>query len=233
MEKQYTYRYPHPAVTTDIVLFGFDGSSLNVLLIERGLDPFKGKWALPGGFLNPELGETAEECAHRELMEETNADVSHLEQFHTFSAVHRDPRERVITIAYLALVRMSDYEVIGGDDALRAKWHPLSEIPALAFDHDHILRVAIDRLRRSIHFEPVGFRLLDETFTMPQLQNIYEAILGVRFDRRNFQKKMLALGYIQDTGERKTGAAHRSPILYKFDEQRYNEAKKLGMRLEF
>lgn len=233
MDKQYTYKYAHPAVTTDAVLFGFDGSSLNVLLIERGLDPYKGKWALPGGFLNPDFNETAEECVKRELKEETNVDLSYLEQFHTFSAVNRDPRERVITIAYFALVRMSDYEVVGGDDAARAKWFPLTEIPALAFDHDHILRVAVERLRRSIHFEPIGFHLLDEKFTMPQLQNIYEAILGVRFDRRNFHKKMLALGYIQDTGERKTGSAHRSPVLYSFDEQKYTEAKKLGMRLEF
>lgn len=233
MAEQYVYKYPHPALTTDAVLFGFDGSSLNVLLVERGLEPYKGKWALPGGFLNPDFRETAEECVRRELKEETNADVSHLEQFHTFSAVDRDPRERVVTIAYFALVRMSDYEVIGGDDAVRAKWFPIKEIPALAFDHDQILRVAQERLRRSIHFEPIGFRLLDDKFTMPQLQNIYEAILGVHFDRRNFQKKMLNLGYIQDTGERKTGGSHRSPFLYKFDEERYNEAKKLGMRLEF
>lgn len=230
-EKNYCYKYPRPAVTTDCVVFGFDGSGLSVLLVERGRKPFKGDWALPGGFLK--MDETAEEGAARELYEETGVKDIFIEQLQAFSDVHRDPRERVVTIAFYALVRQSDYEVIGGDDAARAKWFPMSEVPSLAFDHDHILCVAIAHLRMKIHFEPVGFHLLDRKFTMQQLQCIYESILDVHFDRRNFRKKMLALGYINQLDEKVPGTAHRQPYLYSFDEKRYNEVKKTGIRLEF
>ena len=181
-ELMYHYKYPHPSVTTDCVIFGFDGTKLNVLLIERGIEPFKGRWAFPGGFIK--MDETAMQGAKRELFEETGLKDAYIRQFHTFSDVDRDPRERVITIAYYALVRIS--EVKGGDDAARAKWFPLDHVPSLAFDHDLILRRAMSELRKQIHFEPIGFELLPEKFTMKQLQQLYEAILGVKFDRRNF-----------------------------------------------
>mgnify|MGYP002511952459 FL=1 len=186
-EQMYCYRYPHPAVTTDCVIFGFDGERLQVLLIERGIEPFKGRWAFPGGFIK--MDETAEEGALRELKEETGMENAFIQQFHTFSNPLRDPRERVITIAFYALVRIQ--EVKGGDDAASARWFPLDEIPALAFDHDHMLRMATQRLRQEIHFHPIGFELLPEKFTLRELQSLYEAILGITFDRRNFAKKML------------------------------------------
>lgn len=230
-EKKYCYKYPRPAVTTDCVVFGFDGSGLSVLLVERGREPFKGEWAFPGGFLK--MDETAEEGAARELHEETGVKDIFIEQLQAFSKVDRDPRERVVTIAFYALVRQSDYHVIGGDDAAKAQWFPMSDVPTLAFDHDRILRVAEEHLRMKIHFEPIGFHLLDEKFTMQQLQCIYESILGVHFDRRNFRKKMLALGYINQLDERVKGTAYRQPLLYSFDERRYNEVKKTGIRLEF
>jgi 8-oxo-dGTP diphosphatase len=189
----YTYQYPHPAVAADCVVFGFDGRELQVLLIERGLDPFKGAWAFPGGFMR--MDESAEECAQRELREETTLNVQVLKQLGAFSAVHRDPRERVVSIAFYALVRPSD--VTGGDDANQARWFALRDVPQLAFDHDFILRKAMQRLREDIYFEPVGFELLDREFTMSELQRLYEAILGVRFDRRNFEKKMLQTGILQ------------------------------------
>jgi 8-oxo-dGTP diphosphatase len=137
--KMYSYKYPHPAVTADCVIFGFDGVSIKVLLIQRGIEPYKGQWAFPGGFLK--MNETVEECAKRELEEETGLKSASVEQFYTFSAVNRDPRERVITVAHYALVRLS--EVKGGDDAASAKWFAMNEIPSLAFDHDHILRLAV------------------------------------------------------------------------------------------
>jgi 8-oxo-dGTP diphosphatase len=195
--KTYTYKYPHPAVTTDCVVFGFDGHQLNILLIERGGEPFKGCWAFPGGFMN--IDETAEQGAIRELNEETGLKLEYLKQFGTFTAVNRDPRERVITIAYYALARKSD--VHGGDDAAKAQWFPINEVPPLAFDHDYILRKATEQLKKDIHFEPIGFGLLDEQFTMPELQRLYESILGVHFDRRNFYKKMLQTGILEEADE--------------------------------
>lgn len=228
-EKMYHYQYPHPAVTTDCVIFGFDGTKLNVLLIERGIEPFKGRWAFPGGFLR--MDETALHGAQRELFEETGLKDAYMKQFHTFSDIERDPRERVVTIAYYALVRIS--EVKGGDDAAKAQWFPLDEIPSLAFDHDRILRYATAELRKQIHFEPVGFELLPEKFTMSQLQHLYEAILGVKFDRRNFSNKMLKLGLLTELDEKVILVNKKVAFLYRFNPESYAELKEKGFRLEF
>ena len=208
----YCYRYPHPAVTTDCVIFGFDGERLQVLLIERGIEPFKGRWAFPGGFIK--MDETAEEGALRELKEETGMENAFIQQFHTFSNPLRDPRERVITIAFYALVRIQ--EVKGGDDAASARWFPLDEIPALAFDHDHMLRMATQRLRQEIHFHPIGFELLPEKFTLRELQSLYEAILGITFDRRNFAKKMLHLEILNELDETVWPTPKREAKLFSF-----------------
>ena len=189
----YTYHYPHPAVATDCVVFGFDGKELNILLIERGLNPYKGMWAFPGGFMK--IDETAEACARRELYEETGLDIQVMKQLGAFSSVQRDPRERVVSIAFYVLVQPS--EVSGGDDARQARWFPIDEAPPLAFDHDYILRKALQQLRKDIYFEPIGFELLGDAFTMSELQRLYEAILGVHFDRRNFERKMLQTGILQ------------------------------------
>lgn len=225
----YTYNYPRPAVTTDCVIFGYDGKELKVLLIERGIEPFKGCWAFPGGFLN--MDEDALAGARRELKEETGLEDAFIEQFHTFSEPGRDPRGRVITIAHYALVKIQEVE--GGDDAAQARWFPIGEVPPLAFDHDRILRMAMSRLKERIHFEPVGFELMPDVFTMPQLQNLYEAILEVHFDRRNFASKMLKLGILEDTGDRPAGASSRIPVSYRFNKEKYNELKAKGFRLEF
>ena len=248
--------YWHPALTTDAVVFGFDkeDGSLQVLLIKRGkakpgeTPAFEGYWALPGGFIQKD--EPTDECVHRELFEESSMRLFNndkgiqpefIEQLKTYSARGRDPREFVVTVAYYALVKKDKYIIKGGDDAAEAKWFSIDEIPylKLAFDHAQIIQDAIDRLRERIHFEPIGFNLLDKEFTMPQLQNIYIAILNppeddntIR-DRRNFPKKMLKLGYIRETGKKVTGNPYRSPKLYTFDEEAYKDAKKIGMRLEF
>lgn len=228
-EKKYCYKYPHPAVTTDCVIFGFDGTRLQVLLVQRGIDPYKGRWAFPGGFLK--MDESCEQGALRELQEETGLTGAYIEQFHAFSDPNRDPRERVITVAYYALVKIQ--EVQGGDDADRADWFALDDVPPLAFDHDMILREALKRLRERIHFEPVGFELLPEKFTMKQLQNLYEAILDVRFDRRNFTKKMLHFNILTQLDETTRPTPKREAFLYSFNEESYNELKQKGFRLEF
>lgn len=228
-EQMYCYRYPHPAVTTDCVIFGFDGERLQVLLIERGIEPFKGRWAFPGGFIK--MDETAEEGALRELKEETGMENAFIQQFHTFSNPLRDPRERVITIAFYALVRIQ--EVKGGDDAASARWFPLDEIPALAFDHDHMLRMATQRLRQEIHFHPIGFELLPEKFTLRELQSLYEAILGITFDRRNFAKKMLHLEILNELDETIWPTPKREAKLFSFNAGKYEELKRKGFRMEF
>lgn len=226
----YCYDYPRAAMTADAVIFGFDGQQLQVLLVERGVEPYLGKWALPGGFLH--MDETIEECVVRELKEETSFCHPYMKQFGVFSDVNRDPRGRIITTAFYALVQLAPVQ--GGDDARRAEWFPLSNIPALAFDHDRILRIATQCLREDMHFRPVGFELLPESFTIPQLQRLYEAILGVHFDRRNFMKKMQATGILQATGEKEQGCAHRAPDLYRFNKEQYDRLKQDGtMKLEF
>ena len=228
-ENKYCYKYPHPAVTTDCVIFGFNGERLQVLLIERGIEPYKGHWAFPGGFLK--MDETAEEGAKRELKEETGLADAYIQQLHTFSNPDRDPRERVITIAYYALVKIQ--EVKGGDDAASARWFPLDEIPSLAFDHDYILRMATQRLREQIHFQPIGFELLPEKFTLKELQLLYEAILGINFDRRNFSKKMMHLEILTDLEETIWPTPKREAKLFKFNAEKYEELKRKGFRLEF
>ena len=187
----YSYKYPHPAVTADNVVFCFDNKGLNVLLVKRKNEPFKNCWAFPGGFMN--IDETIEECAARELKEETNFKAERMEQLMVFSSVDRDPRERVITVAFLALVKMQ--EVKGGDDASEAKWFKLKDIPQLAFDHEYILRVALNRLKEKIQLEPICFELLGKEFTTTQLQRLHEAILGESFDKKDFSKKWEELSY--------------------------------------
>ncbi len=220
-EKIYTYKYPHPAVTTDSVVFGFDGRRLHVLLIERGIEPYKGSWALPGGFLR--IDETLEEGARRELEEETGVREVYLEQFHAFSSVRRDPRERVITVAFYALVRKSEYRLIAGDDASNALWFDLKELPPLAFDHHEIIKMAREHLREVLQTRPIAFKLLDKVFSMPELQAIYEAINGTVYDRRNFARKMTASPFMHAKGVAPEPSSPRPANLYSFDEDAYEE----------
>lgn len=225
----FEYKYPHPAVASDCIIFGFDGNRLKVLLIERGQEPFKGKWAFPGGFMN--IDETAEECAKRELYEETGLKTAFVEQIQAFTAVNRDPRERVISIAFFALVKME--EVKGGDDAAKAQWFTLNEIPPLAFDHELILNTAIAKLKEKIHFEPIGFELLPEVFTMSQLQNLYEEILGVKFDSRSFYKKMNVMNLLTPVEMSEDNTSSRITPQYRFNKANYENSKKKGFLLDF
>ena len=235
MEGMYCYEYPHPAVTTDCVVFGYDANDgLSVLLIRRGIEPFKDCWALPGGFVR--IDEEVRDSALRELNEETGlqlSEKSELKELGCYSGVHRDPRERVITIAFYHLVRKS--EVKGGDDAKEARWFPVDNLPAFPFDHKEIVEDAIKRLKRDIYFEPIGFDILPEVFTLPQLHKLYMSILNVELDRWNFAKKMLKLGILDMVGERPEGASRRIPKQYCFNKERYETLKndKKAFRLEF
>ncbi len=229
-EKKYCYEYPRPALTTDCITFGFDAGELKILLIERGLEPFKGKWAIPGGFLN--MNENADDCAKRELYEETGLQDVFMEQLYTFSDAGRDPRGRVVTIAYYALIKLSDYTVTAGDDAKNAQWFSISQIPPLAFDHNQILSAALSRLRGKIRYQPIGFELLPEKFTLPDLQNLYEAILEAKIDRRNFRRKIIQTGLLIDHGESVKGVPHKGAKYYSFDKNRYMELAEQGLNFE-
>ena len=236
---QYTYEYPHPAVTADCVVFGYDGKELRVLLIKRGAEKeasttaYVGEWALPGGFLDVEQDKTIAHTAQRELKEETGLKlgIKDFKEAATFSDIKRDPRERVITIAHYALVKLS--EVQADTDADKADWFSLSNIPHLAFDHDTILRVAFSRMKQDIHFEPVGFELLPEVFTLPQLQHLYESILEVKFDRRNFANKMKHFGMLSEVSIDTPRHGTRTPIKYRFNKENYERLKSNGFQLEF
>lgn len=228
-ELKFCYRYPHPAVAVDCVIFGYDGNDIKVLLIQRGNYPYKTSWAFPGGFMN--INETAEQTALRELKEETGLKDVIVRQLYTYTDIDRDPRERVISIAHYALARIS--EVKAGDDAKDAKWFSLSEIPNLAFDHDVILNKALTTLKERICFEPIVFELLPEIFKMSELQNVYENILGIKFDRRNFYKKMNKLEILNEVEGRAKDSSRRIPIFYRFNAEKYAELKQKGFKLEF
>lgn len=226
MKGNYCYEYPRPAVTTDCIIFGYNQVSLNVLLIKRGLEPFLNKWAFPGGFI--EMNETAEESALRELKEETGLENVFTEQLYTFSDVERDPRGRVITIAYYALINQSLYSPVAGDDAKEAKWFNISEMPELAFDHKLVFKTALDRLKTKIRYEPIGFELLPEKFTLTELQKLYEVILEKEIDKRNFRKKLKKSEILIELNEKQKGVAHKAATFYKFSKNKYEELKNKG-----
>ncbi len=209
----YTYRYPHPAVTTDIVIFTIRQDELKVLLIKRALAPHRNEWALPGGFIK--LEESLDEGARRELEEETGVSGVYLEQLYTFGQPDRDPRERVITVAYYALVPSDKFEVRAGSDAEGVSWFGMKEIPNLAFDHQEILDMAHERLTAKLEYSTIAFQFMPKNFTLSELQHVYEVILRGPIDKRNFRKRILGLELIKETGkERKTGA-HRPAKLYR------------------
>ena len=226
----FSYEYPRAALTVDCVVFGVDDSDLKVLLIQRDLDPFKNRWALPGGFVH--VDETLEQAALRELREETGLSKVYLEQLYTFGSISRDPRERVITVAYYALVKLTDHAVQAATDAREAAWFAVTDLPKLAFDHDEILGTALARLQAKVRYEPVGFELLPQKFTLTQLQRLYEIILEHPLDKRNFRKKVLALDLLLELDEVEQDVAHRAARLYRFDERTYRALVKQGLHFE-
>ena len=209
----FSYEYPHPAVTVDIVIFTLSADQLKLLLIRRGGDPFRGHWALPGGFVN--MDESLEKAARRELEEETGVSGVYLEQLYTFGKPDRDPRERVITVAYYALVPAEMLNIQAASDAEAVAWFGLGELPELAFDHKEIVSMAHERLVAKLDYSTIAFQFLNDSFTLGELQNIYQTIRREQVDKRNFRKWALALDQIEETGELRRDGAHRPAKLYR------------------
>ncbi len=223
-------------VAVDAVVFGArpisrgDGQGLEVLLVQRGIAPFHGGWALPGGLVL--ALEDLETAVRRELKEEAGIEPTWLEQLYTFGQPDRDPRERAITIAWLGLVQPDRYPPTAATDAADARWWPMSQLPPLAFDHADILGVARTRLEGKVRYQPIGFDLLPPEFTLSELQALYETILQRPLDKRNFRRKIGRSGLLLDTGRKRTGGAHRAPSLYRFDRDRYRTLERQGYLFE-
>lgn len=220
-------------IAVDAVVFGYskaDGVSL--LLIQRKYDPFKGEWAIPGGFVLED--ESLEEAARRELLEETGIETNYLEQLYTFGEPDRDPRHRVISVTYFGLVKSSEYQQLkASTDAENAKWFSIKKLPALAFDHKQILAKAITRLRVKVRYQPIGFELLDKHFPFSDLEKLYTALLDREINRRNFSKKILSFDFLEETGElSKSEGKGRPSKMYQFNQKRYKELLKEGFHFE-
>ena len=229
-KKKYTYEHPRPSLATDCVIFGFDGGTLKLLLTEREKEPFKNKWALPGGFVQME--ETTEACAERILKEKAGIKNVFVEQLFTFSDIDRDPRERVISVSYFALVNKHQFELAAGRDTLKAEWFEIADLPKLAFDHSKIVRTAIERLKGKVLYQPIGFELLAEKFTLTQLQGVYEAILEKQIDKRNFRKKILSIGVLKALDEKEKNVARKAAQYFSFDKKAYKELTQKGIYFE-
>lgn len=225
-----TYEYPRPALTVDAVVFGLDDEDLRVLLIQRDIEPFEGKWALPGGFVH--AGESIEQAVARELEEETGLKQVFLEQLYTFGDPERDPRGWVVSVAFFALVKLSDHNVQAATDARNVAWFPVGEMPELAFDHKTILETARDRLRGKVRYQPIGFELLPKKFTLRQLQHLYEVILGRTLDKRNFRKKIQKLDILEALDEIEKDVSHRAAQLFSFAPKKYKRMQKRGVDFE-
>jgi 8-oxo-dGTP diphosphatase len=215
-------KYERPSVTVDLVIFTLRQEQLQVLLIRRKQWPFEGTWALPGGFVR--IDESLEEAARRELAEETGVRDVYLEQLYTFGAPDRDPRTRVITVAYFALVNSDQLVLQAATDAADVNWFPATAPPPLAFDHAEILGYAIRRLRYKLEYSAVGFQLLPEQFTLTELQTAYEIVLGESLDKRNFRRRILESEVVEETGGYRTGE-HRPARLYRFCDDAVFEIK--------
>jgi len=219
----YTYEYPRPALTVDVVIFTLRESRLHVLLVQRGEAPFVGMWALPGGFVR--LEESLEEAACREMQEETGLSQAYLEQLYTYGDIGRDPRGRVVSVAYFALMPAdAPVRSEGGSDARQACWFAIEDLPQLAFDHPSIIRYALRRLRYKLEYSAAGFELLPDTFTLSEIQHTYEMILGEKLDKRNFRRRILEAGVIEPTPHRRGGEG-RPAQLYRYREDAVAEVK--------
>ena len=221
----------HHAIAVDVVLFTIQGGTLKVLLVKRRQLPYRGAWALPGGMVGSD--ESVDAAALRELQEETNIGNIYLEQLYTFGEPARDPRGRVITVAYYALVNWQQFQLKARQRASDAHWFPVSRLPALAFDHRRIVDYALERLRNKINYTTVGFQLLSREFTLTELQSAYEVLLGQRLDKRNFRRKMLQLGILKGTSQFKANGRQRPARLYTFTEPKVVKLQEKGIIVPF
>jgi len=216
-------RYERPSVTVDVVIFSLIDDDLKVLLVKRKYPPFAGVWAIPGGFVD--IDESLEDAAARELAEETSVTNVYIEQLYTFGAPDRDPRTRVITVAYYALVPQDAIKHKPGYDAAETAWFSMTTLPQLAFDHDEILEYAKTRLRYKLEYTSVGFQLLPDVFTLTELQRAYEIILEETLDKRNFRRKILSAEILEETGEKKKEGEGRPAMLYRYRDDAVAEVK--------
>ncbi len=224
---------PIPAIhlSVDAVVFGYDADDgISVLLIKRDIEPFRGWWALPGGLV--QVNESLEQAVRRELNEEAGIEVRYLEQLYTFGEPNRDPRNRAVTVAYYGLVRPRDFKLMARTDAADARWFNVKDMPKLAFDHQEIVSRAIERLRGKLAYEPVGFELLDPKFPFSDLEKLYQTLLDKPLDRRNFKKKIMTYGFLEETSEKKQYSAGRPATLYRFNKKRYQELVKRGYNFD-
>ncbi|NQZ76702.1 MAG: NUDIX hydrolase [Ekhidna sp.] len=218
-------------LTVDAVVFGYESvPRISVLLIKRKYEPFKDSWAIPGGFVLNE--ESLEDAVYRELKEETGVEIGYLEQLYTFGKPGRDPRQRIVSVAYFGLVRPDTYKISAATDAQEVQWFDIHDLPELAFDHAEILETAIKRLRAKITYEPIGFELLEERFLFSDLENLYKTLLGREIDRRNFRKKIMSLGMLNELDEKVSKGAGRPANLFQFDKKRYFQLKEEGIVFE-
>lgn len=220
-------------IAVDAIVFGYSKQDgVSVLLIQRKYEPYKNGWAIPGGFLLAD--ESLETAVKRELLEETGIKVNYLEQLYTFGEPKRDPRQRVIAVAYFGLVKTGMYqELKASTDAANAQWFNIKQLPALAFDHKQILQVALERLKAKIRYQPIGFELLDKTFPFSDLEKLYTALLDKELNRRNFSKKILSFDFLEETGElSKPDGKGRPSKMYQFNQKRYKQLLKEGFHFE-
>ncbi len=217
-------------LSVDAVVFGYESGTISVLLIKRKYEPFIGEWAIPGGFVLDH--ESLEQAVERELKEETGIEIDYLEQLYTFGNPKRDPRSRVVSVAYFGLIKPSTFKILASTDAEEAQWFKINELPSLSFDHDHILESAISRLRSKITYEPIGFELLDNKFPFSDLEKLYTTLLGRPIDRRNFRKKILSLNVLDELDEKISKGSGRPANLFKFNHKRYFALKKKGIIFE-
>ena len=210
----FTYEYARPALTVDAVLFGLDTTDLKILLIRRGLEPFKGKWSLPGGFVR--IGESPDDSVARELAEETGVKVKRLVQLGAYGAPGRDPREHVVSIAFLGLTPVCDHKPAADTDAEAVAWHPIDDLPSLAFDHATMVEDAIEKLRAEASNWELGRDLLPAKFTLRELQTLHERILDRPLDKRNFRREALASGLLEELEEWESDVSHRAARLFRF-----------------
>jgi 8-oxo-dGTP diphosphatase len=211
------HSYQNPALAIDLAVFGYHASELSVLLLNRKEEPFKGGWVLPGAFVQME--ERFADVCSRILRTKLGIDEMYLEQLYSFDEPARDPRGRVISVSYYALVNSAQVQVLAGTMANDVRWFPVRKLPELGFDHRAIFKKALARLRSKMLYFPVGFELLDEQFTMTELHELYECVLGVSLDRRNFRRKILDSEYILPTGTKREGLQNRHPELYVFNKK--------------
>ncbi len=217
-------------LSVDCVIFGFEEAKLKVLLIKRAIEPEYGTWALPGGFIR--YNENIETASERVLLERTGVSDVYMEQLGAFGDIDRFPDRRVITIVYYALVKPGQYKVNAGPDASDAAWFILNKLPRLPFDHEKIIQASLARLRRKIKYMPIGFNLLTDKFALLQLQELYEAIYGIKFDKPNFRRKIMKMNLLVPLNEKQKGVPHRSARLYKFDKERYDKLTEKGFIFE-